>query len=121
MTWEEKVCIDAMLPFGIRSAPKIFNAVADALEWFMIKEGVSIIYYYLDDFTILGLPSSEECDMNLHIFKSICEDLGVPLAAEMQASSSTCIKFLGIIIDTVKQELRLPRDKLDRLLRAVQQ
>ena len=101
MTWEEKVYIDAMLPFGLRSAPKIFNAVADALEWYVIKEGVSIIYHYLDDFAVLGHPSTEECDMNLQILKSVCEDLGVPLAAEKQAGPSTCIEFLGIIIDTV--------------------
>ena len=47
--------------------------------------------------------------------------LEVPLAAQKQAGPSTCIEFLGIIIDTVKQELRLPRDELDRLLMAVQQ
>ena len=27
------VCLDAALPFGLRSAPKIFSAVADALLW----------------------------------------------------------------------------------------
>ena len=31
--WEGQVFIDPMLPFGLRSAPKIFNAVADALNW----------------------------------------------------------------------------------------
>ena len=112
MKWEEKVYIDAMLPFGLRSAPKIFNAVADALKWCVIKEGVSFIYHYLDDFAVLGPPSSEECDINLQTLKSVCEDLGVPLAAEKQAGPSTCIEFLGIIIDTVKQEIWLPRDKL---------
>ena len=29
--WEGHIYIDAMLPFGLCSAPKIFNAVADAL------------------------------------------------------------------------------------------
>ena len=31
--WNNQVYIDPMLPFGLRSAPKIFNAVADALHW----------------------------------------------------------------------------------------
>ena len=31
--WEDNLYIDAILPFGLRSAPKIFNALADALEW----------------------------------------------------------------------------------------
>ena len=33
MKWQGNVYVDAALPFGLRSAPKIFNAVADALEW----------------------------------------------------------------------------------------
>jgi len=34
--------------------------------------------------------------------------------------ASTCLTFLGIIIDTVRQELRLPREKLDRLLSMIE-
>ena len=33
MQWEGQVYVDAALPFGLRSAPKIFNALADGLEW----------------------------------------------------------------------------------------
>ena len=32
MKWQGQVYVDAALPFGLRSAPKIFNALADALE-----------------------------------------------------------------------------------------
>ena len=109
-----------MLPFGLRLAPKIFNAVADALEWCVTKEGVNYVYQYLDDFVVLGPPSYEEC-FNLQTLKLVCKYLGIPLAPEKQAGPSTCIEFLDIIIDMVKQELRLSRDKLDRLLEAVQQ
>ena len=31
--WRGALYIDGMLPFGLHSAPIIFNAVADALEW----------------------------------------------------------------------------------------
>ena len=116
MKWEGKVYIDGMLSFGLRSAPKIFSAVVDALEWCVAEEGVGIIYHYLDDFAVLSPPNWEECGVNLQKLKLVCKDLGIPLAAEKQASPSACIEFLGIIIDTIKKELRLPRDKLDRLL-----
>ena len=33
MRWKGMVYIDTRLLFGLRSAPKIFTAVADALEW----------------------------------------------------------------------------------------
>ena len=35
MRWEDKVYMDMTLPFGLRSAPLIFTAVADALQWIM--------------------------------------------------------------------------------------
>ena len=38
MQWDGQY-VDGMLPFGLRSAPKIFNAIADALEWCVAREG----------------------------------------------------------------------------------
>ena len=35
MRWDGFEYIDAMQPFGLRSAPKVFNAIADALEWIL--------------------------------------------------------------------------------------
>ena len=43
MSWKNQICVDSMLPFGLRSAPKIFNAIADALEWCISKGRVTII------------------------------------------------------------------------------
>ena len=42
--------VDGMLPFGLRSAPTILNAVADTLEWCITQKGVHHIFHYLDDF-----------------------------------------------------------------------
>ena len=36
--------------FGLRSAPKIFLAVADALEWILQQARVTSIMHYLDDY-----------------------------------------------------------------------
>ena len=32
VVWDSQISIDPMFPFGPQSAPKIFNAVADALN-----------------------------------------------------------------------------------------
>ena len=61
MRWNGDTHVDAKLPFGLRSAPKIFNAVADALEWCIASEGVEVMYHYLDDFAVLGPPDSAQC------------------------------------------------------------
>ena len=115
MRWKDKVYIDAKLPFSLRSAPKIFNAVADALEWCIASAGVEVVYHYLDDFAVPGMPETEQCSRNLGLLKAVCSDLGIPPAPEKQAGPTTVIEFLGIIIDTSRQELHLPADKLERL------
>ena len=50
MRWEGQIYIDPMLPFGLRSAPKVFNAVADALNWHLHQMGIPLVCNYLDDF-----------------------------------------------------------------------
>ena len=121
MEWKGQVFIDGMLPFGLRSAPKIFNAVADGLQWILTQEGVDWIFHYLDDFAVLGPPNSPQCQQALDILTRICALLDIPLAPEKRDGPSAIITLLGISIDTLRQELRLPRDKLQRLLELVAQ
>ena len=40
VTWKGDVFLDTALPFGLRSAPNIFSAVADALLFIMMRNGV---------------------------------------------------------------------------------
>ena len=61
MRWNNAIYVNGKLPFGLRSAPKIFNVLADGLEWCVSKEGVPYIYHYLDDFIVLGPPGSPVC------------------------------------------------------------
>ena len=105
-----------MLPFGLRSAPKNFNAVADALCWHLHQSGIPIIRHYLDDYVIIAPPDSSQCQESLDILDRECEALGVPTAAHKRDGPTTCLVFLGIIMDTQLGELRLPADKLARLV-----
>jgi hypothetical protein len=56
MRWEESLFVDTALPFGLRSAPKIFTAIADAVEWILKQAGVKFVIHYLDDFLLIGAP-----------------------------------------------------------------
>ena len=114
MQWQGEVYVDAALPFGLRSAPKIFNSLADALAWILNHHGVEHLWHYLDDFLTCGKPGTDECLGSLQTMVEICRNLGVPLAIEKLEGPATCLTFLGIVIDTILQELRLPEDKLKR-------
>ena len=43
--WNDRIYVDLMLPFGLQSAPKVFNAIADALEWILHQQGVAFCKY----------------------------------------------------------------------------
>eukprot|EP00731_Ephydatia_muelleri_P012479 Em0006g1373a len=112
MEWQGLAYIDTTLPFGLRSAPKIFTAVADMLEWVFQKRGVKHVRHYLDDFILLGPTHNDTCQKGLDVVLETCECLGVPLALEKLEGPTTCLTFLGIEIDTITLELRLPEAKL---------
>ena len=75
MSWKGQLFIDAQLPFGLRSAPIIFSAVADALA---NNQGITFCLHYLDDFLTVGSAASHECSHNMGILTTTCALLGVP-------------------------------------------
>ena len=115
MMWKSQLFIDTVLPFGQRSAPKIFNCIADALQWIAKSQGVTYLEHFLDDYITVGAPGSMECDSNLATLISLCTILNLPLAAEKKEGPTTCLAYLGIEVDTERLELRLPAEKLKRL------
>lgn len=113
--WQGGVFCDRALPFGLRSAPLLFTAVADGLAWALSCHGVRNFLHYLDDFFFCGPPASQECERALEVAVSVCQRLGLPVAPEKVVGPATVMTFLGIELDTVNEEVRLPQDKLLRL------
>ena len=113
--WKGDVYVDSMLPFGLRSAPKIFKAVADALAWHLHESGIPHIRHYLDDFIIVAPPASLQCGESLAILDRECRVLYVPIADHKRDGPTTCLTYLGIEINTVTGHLRLPDDKFHHL------
>ena len=104
-----------MLPFGLHSAPKIFNAVANGLEWYLRSRGIRHIAHCLDDFIVIGPPRSSECADALATLDDVCSRLGIPLAQYKRDGPTTSLTFLGVEVDTEAAELHLLKDKLERL------
>ena len=78
--------------------------------------GVQWCIHYIDNFLTAGRPGSPECSTHLEIIKRICAVLGFPLKWEKMAGPCTLIEFLGILLDTIKMELRLPEEKVQQLV-----
>ena len=115
MHWRDGLFIDTCLPFGLRLAPRLSNILADFMGWILQQQGVFPLLHYLDDFLTVGPPASDICQQQLDTVKQVCDMLGVPLALEKVEGPSTSLSFLGITLDTVNMEARLPPEKLQRL------
>lgn len=119
MQWQGQYYYDRVLPFGLRSAPFIFNCLAEAVEWLARQRGITHIHHYLDDFFLAGSPHTDECASYLSSLTSLCNHLGIPLAEEKLEGPTTQLEYLGILLDSAKLEARLPEDKLQDLKAAL--
>ena len=96
MKWHKHLFIDLALPFGLRSAPFIFNSLADLFEWIVVNYLVPELLHYLDDYFTLGHHASPVCTHSLHAIQQVAIDTGIPLAPEKIEGPTTCLTFLGI-------------------------
>ena len=119
MLWEGSLFIDTALPFGLRSAPKIFTAVADAVEWIVRQEGVDFTIHYLDDYLVVGAPASQESAEALSTLLGGFECLGLPVAMDKLEGPWSRLTFLGFELDSSTLEIRLPQAKLREIPRLI--
>ena len=115
--WQETVYVDKCLPFGLRSAPMLFSAVADALQGMMQLQGVSFVENCIDDFVTMSKAGSRECADNIRIMHETCEECGVPVKEKKSEGLTSKLQFLGIEINAMAMELSLPPEKLANLLK----
>ena len=105
--WQSQYYVDMYLPFGLRSAPFLFNQLSDGLEWILKNNyGLQHDIHILDDFFIaeqskLSCLSSFSTLLRVFMSKTI--------------GPSQVIEFMGIVLDSVHMEAHLPQDKLARI------
>lgn len=119
MKWRGKYFIDLALSFGLRSAPYIFSYLADLLEWILKHNyGINFLLHYLDNFHTLGPPTdcnSPACQNNVNTYVELFSEWGIPLHPDKLEGPSTCLTVLGIELDSMTLQARLPQDKFDRI------
>lgn len=116
--WKQAYYVDTCLPFGLRSAPYLFNQFAEALQWILQNNyDFRWLIHYLDDYLIISHTDSPECKHLLERFLRVCELLGIPVAMDKVDGPATVIIFLGLELDSVLQQIRLPAEKLKAILK----
>ena len=113
--WQDQYYFDKRLPFGLRSAPFLFNQLADALHWVLTNNyNIPYLLHYLDDFFLVA-SSQAECQHHKDKAIALFNHLAVPLSWDKVEGPATRLSFLGIEIDTIRWRLLLPQDKLSAL------
>lgn len=101
------------MPFGLRISPFLFDLFARALNWIMIAVlGWSFVLHYLDDFFAI-LPPQANAEAYCHDFDAVCSQLGL-IINHSKDIMGTKADFLGIELDSILMQGRLPPDKLAR-------
>ena len=105
---------DKVMPMGLSISCQIFEEFSSALQWIaQNRGGVEHMLHILDDFLFIS-PSEQQSHQDLESFKTICDQLGVPLAPEKTEGPAKCLAFAGIELDTTRLEARLPAGKLHK-------
>ena len=112
MMCEGALYVDTCLPFGLRSAPNFFTAIADAVEWIVRQEEASGITHNLDDFLVVGASNSLERAATLTTLLRVFDQLGLPVAREKLERPLSCLVFE---LDSEAMIIHLPQLKLKEL------
>lgn len=112
--WQKQYYVDLYLPFGLRSAPFLFNQLSDALEWVLKHNyGLQRVLHILDDFFIAE-PSRLQCLASFSTLLRFFMSVHAPVVAAKTLGPSQVLEFMGIELDSTRMEARLPADKLQR-------
>ena len=109
--------VDKCLPFGAAIScshfQRVLNAIAFLVRWrTRLQTGVDKpLVNYLDDFLFVALLKWL-CDQQMAIFARICAKINFPIGIEKTVEGCTSLVLLGLLIDTVKQLILLPREKI---------
>lgn len=105
---------DTRLCFGLRCAPYIFTQLSNFIIRCMYHREITTIANYLDDFILFG-SSFEQCQFFQRVLIRLLCSLGFHISWHKCTSPSQTVRYLGIIFDSNRLELRLPLDKLQLL------
>ena len=106
--------VDKCMPFGSSISCAHFQAFSNAIAFVMRKDLVN----YLDDFLFIAFLRWM-CNQQVNVFLDICEKIRFPVSPEKTVWATTSITFLGMLLDTVRQIVCIPEDKISKAIEQI--
>ena len=110
--------VDKCLPFGASISCALFQAFSNAVAHIVKNKTGRELVNYLDDYMFAALMKLI-CNAQVEKFLEICELIRFPISMEKTYWGSTTLTFLGLLIDTVRQLICLPKEKIDKALEKI--
>ena len=113
--------VDKCLPFGSSISCSHFQRFSNCVAHLVSKRTGRKVINYLDDYLFAALLKAI-CDGQVHIFLDICSQIGFPVNLDKTFWGTTQLVFLGLLIDTIRQVVMIPIEKIEtgkRLLEIV--
>ena len=112
VTGETFFFIDKCLPFGVSISCSHFQCFSNALKHLIEfrTRTKRRVMNYLDDFLFVAI-SMLRCNFMIKEFLKMCEEIGVPIAAEKTEWASRQVIYLRILLDGEWMILVIPEEK----------
>lgn len=118
----EKWYIDKNMPMGCSISCATWEHFAKFLDWLTKKEAKSNnLDHFLDDYFFAGKFGTNECQILMDTFTTICQRLNVPIAEEKTEGPKCIMEYLGLIINTNDMTIEIPQKKLKDLLNLIKE
>ena len=111
--------IDKCLPFGSSISCAIFQAISDAIAFIVEKRTKKPNVNYLDNY-LFAAAVKYACDQQIKHFLQVCEEIQFPVALEKTYWGTTLLVFLGLLLDTERQIVCIPQEKITKALQLIE-
>jgi len=121
--WAGTYYSERFLPFGLPTAPYLFNLFAELFHWILadslntLNREASVIHY-LDDFLIVLPPHGNGIDCG-STFAELSSEVGLSIKVAKNEEGTTA-SFGGVEFNTIAMVIRLPTRKLHKACQLVE-
>ena len=120
-SFRNKYYYERVLPFGLKSSCELWELFATALQHCIDQLDIPgcdksqrVTIHYVDDFLFV-VQTEQAARALLPAVLKLCDELGMPMALDKTVGPAQCLTFLGIELDTVSMQARLPPGRLQQL------
>ena len=110
---KEYYFVDKCMPFGAAISCAIFQEFSNALAHIVKSKTKHDNINYLDDFFFAAI-CKWMCDYQITTFLEVCKEINFPVSMEKTFWGRALLIFLGILIDTKRQLVLVPHEKVVR-------